>query len=279
MVLQRPNSCVREVVIFKRMNILLDRSAHPVIGHRGNRAHSPEDTRESVQEALALGVDAVEFDLHVTRDGQLVVVHDPTVERTTDGHGAIASMTVAQLKEFDAGANFTKDGGKTFPWRGRGVEIPTFDEMLDVVRDVPMIIELKTPAATELARAAITRRRIEDRVVVAGFDSRAVYPLRGANFPLGATTRDALALLPRAFMRMTAAPLQYHTVNIPPTWHGLPVPMRLLSKSLAARGTPIHVWTVNHGAEAKRLWDMGVSGIISDDPTEILDARNAWSSV
>ncbi|MDQ6611368.1 MAG: glycerophosphodiester phosphodiesterase, partial [Gemmatimonadota bacterium] len=107
------------------MNILLDISAHPVIGHRGNRAHAPENTLESLGQAIALGVDAVEFDLRVTRDGKLVVMHDPTLERTTSGAGLVNAHTLHELQQFDAGANFTRDAGRTFPWRNRAVTVPS----------------------------------------------------------------------------------------------------------------------------------------------------------
>lgn len=256
------------------MNILLDPGAHPVIGHRGNRAHAPENTLESLRQALALGVDAVEFDLRVSRDGALVVMHDPTLDRTTDASGPVSALTVAELREVDAGAKFTKDGGRTFPYRGQKIGVPTFDEAVETVRDVPMIIELKIPETTELIRAAVKRHNIAHRVIVAGFDSKAVHPLRGADFPLGATTSDSLRLLPDAFLRRSAPPKQFHTVNIPPTWKGLPVPFTLLTNSLKAQRIPVHVWTINSAAEAERLWDNGVSGIISDDPALILAARN-----
>jgi glycerophosphoryl diester phosphodiesterase len=85
--------------------ILLDPLARPVIGHRGNRAHAPENTLESFLEALALGADALEFDLQLSRDGQLVVFHDATLERTTDGHGAVEQHTLAELQRLDAGAD------------------------------------------------------------------------------------------------------------------------------------------------------------------------------
>ncbi|MGZ5241412.1 MAG: glycerophosphodiester phosphodiesterase family protein, partial [Caldimonas sp.] len=96
--------------------ILLDPQARPVVGHRGNRARAPENTLESFREAVALGADAVEFDLRVSRDGALVVIHDETLERTTDGSGPVALRTVAELKRLDAGARFTRDEGRTFPW-------------------------------------------------------------------------------------------------------------------------------------------------------------------
>ena len=138
--------------------ILLDPRARPVVGHRGNRAHAPENTLESMRQAVALGVDAVEFDLRVSRDGTLVVIHDETLDRTTDGSGPVALRTVAELKGLDAGARFTPDAGRTFPWRGRGVGLSTFDEMIESLpRELPCIIELKTPAATELLRLAVRR--------------------------------------------------------------------------------------------------------------------------
>ena len=257
------------------MNILLDPSAHPVIGHRGNRARAPENTLESFRQALALGVDAVEFDLRVSKDGVLVVMHDPTLERTTDSSGPVSARTVSELQAIDAGAKFTNDGGRTFPYRGRGITVPTFDEVVETVRTVPMIIELKTTSATGLIRAAVKRHNIADRIVVAGFDWRAIHPLRGPGFALGSTSRDSMLLLPNAILRRPAKPQQFQTVNIPPSWNGIPVPFRLLTKSLSAQRMPVHVWTINTAAEAERLWDAGVCGIISDDPAVIIAARDA----
>lgn len=256
------------------MNILLDPRAHPVVAHRGNRAFAPENTIESFQQALSLGADAVEFDVHATRDGVLIVLHDATLERTTNAAGAVNRSTAEELRRVDAGARFSTDGGRTYPYRGRGIGVPTFDEVVETIRDIPMIIELKSAATTALVRSAIARHNIAKRVVVAGFDSRAVYPLQGAGFALGATTRDALRLLPSALLGRAAGVPRFQTVNIPPTWHGVPVPFRLLTRSLGPVGVPVHVWTVNTVAEANRLWDAGVCGIISDDPGTLIGARD-----
>ena len=151
--------------------ILLDPSAHPVIGHRGNRKFYPENTIESFASAVALGADAIELDVRVTFDGQLVVFHDETVDRTTNGVGAVSGLTVGELHELDAGARFTGDGGKSFPFREGKVRIPTFDELVEAMpRELPMIIELKTVAATDPLREAIERHNLYDRIIVAGFD-------------------------------------------------------------------------------------------------------------
>jgi len=254
--------------------ILLDPGARPVIGHRGNRAHAPENTLESFLEAVALGADALEFDLHLSRDGRLVVFHDPTLERTTDGQGAVAQRTLAELQRLDAGAHFTRDGGRSFPWRGRGVRVSSFDEVIDALPpQLPCIIELKTPAATEPLREAVRRHGIARRIVVAGFDARCTRPLRGAGFALGASTRDVAALLPAALLRLRAAPRHVQALCIPPRWHGLPVPIAALARALRGSSTVVHVWTVNDPAQATALWAAGVQGIISDDPASMLRAR------
>lgn len=260
--------------------ILLDPQARLVIGHRGNRAHAPENTLESLLEAVALGADAVEFDLHVSRDGTLVVIHDATLERTTDGRGPVAERSLAELKRLDAGARFTRDGGRSFPWRGRGVKVPTFDEVIEALpRDLPCIIELKTPAATELVKAAIARHGIAQRVIVAGFDPLATRPLRGAGFALGACTPDVAQLVVPALARRRLGPQAFQALCIPPRWHGIPVPVAALARALRGSGTAIHVWTINDPVQALRLWAHGVQGIISDDPGAILAARRGAAAV
>jgi len=254
--------------------ILLDPLARPVIGHRGNRAFAPENTLESLLEAVALGADALEFDLRVSRDGQLVVFHDPTLERTTDGRGRVEQHSVAELKRLDAGAQFTRDGGQSFPWRGRGVSVSTFDEIVEALpKNLPLIIELKTPAATELLRQAVRRHSLAARIIVAGFDPQATRPLRGAGFALGASTLDVVALLPAALLHLRARPKHVQALCIPQRWNGLPVPITALARALRGSGAVIHVWTVNDPAEALQLWCAGVQGILSDDPALMLATR------
>src|SRR5450755_1725012 len=256
--------------------ILLDPHAKLVIGHRGNRAHAPENTLESLRQAVALGVDAVEFDLRASRDGALLVIHDETLDRTTNGSGPVALRTVTELKGLDAGARFTPDGGHTFPWRGRGVRVSTFDEIIESLpRELPCIIELKTAAATELLRVAVGSNGIARRIIVAGFDPAATRPLRGAGFALGASTPDVARLLLPALFRRRVAPQLFQALCIPPRWHGVPVPIAALARAMRESGTVIHVWTVNDPAYALRLWREGVQGILSDDPRSILAARKS----
>jgi glycerophosphoryl diester phosphodiesterase len=257
--------------------ILLDPLAHPVIGHRGNRAHAPENTIPSLLEAVALGVDAVEFDLHVSRDGVLVLMHDPTVDRTTDGSGFVSSMPLEALRELDAGARFTPDG-RTRPWRGRGAGVPTFDEVVESLpRTLPLIIELKTPAAAPLLREAVIRHNLAPRIIVAGFDPACTRPLRDGGYALGASTGDVAALLAPSLLRRPVRPPWFQAMCIPPLYRGIPVPIGALVRCTRPHGVVTHVWTVNAPAQAARLWSRGVNGIISDDPGLMLASRTGAS--
>ena len=128
------------------MPVLLDPAARPVIGHRGAAALAPENTIISFERAVADGADAIEFDVHVSADGHVVVIHDPTLDRTTDGTGAVAELTLERIRAADAGARFTRDGME-HPYRGRGVRVPTLTEVLDRFPALPMLIEIKTVRA------------------------------------------------------------------------------------------------------------------------------------
>lgn len=254
--------------------ILLDPRAHPVVGHRGNRAHSPENTLESIREAIALGVDAIEFDVHVSRDDRLVVIHDRTLERTTNGTGLIRERTLVELKSYDAGARFTIDNGITFPFRNRGVRVPTFDEVIETVPStLPLIIELKTSAASIPLRDAIRKHAIAGRVIVAGFSAASVAPLRGAGFALGASTPDVATLLLPSLLQRQPRTLPFQALCIPPSHNGIPLPIAAMARAIKRSGTVMHVWTINDPERARALWRVGVQGIISDDPATILRAR------
>lgn len=255
--------------------ILLDPNAHPVIGHRGNRMHAPENTLESLQQAAALGADAVEFDVQVSSDGVLLLMHDVTIDRTTSGQGAVAVQTFAGLRTHDAGYRFTADGGRTFPWRERGVVIPSFDEVVEALPStLPLIVELKTPAASAALLAAIERHDLRKRIIVAGFDAASTLPLRDKGFALGASTPEVARLLLPSLLRLPVAAPRFQALCIPPTHNRMPLPVSALARAVRRSGVVTHIWTVNDPSMALRLWRGGVQGIISDDPAAILAVRS-----
>jgi glycerophosphoryl diester phosphodiesterase len=259
------------------MNVLSDPAARIVVGHRGAAAHFPENTAAGFDQAVSLGVDAIEFDLRVSRDGVVVVIHDPTVDRTTDGTGAVAELTLAELKSLDAGARFTRDG-RTFPWRGRGLQILTFEDLLGRYQSIPLLIEIKVATASEPARRAIEYHRSAERVLVDSMALEALVPFRQSSVLTGACFDDVLGLLPRAFVGRAPQTLPYAALCIPPWYKGIPIPVRRLAKLARTRDVPTHVWTVNDPSVARDLWSAGINGIISDDPETMLGVRLALSN-
>lgn len=255
------------------MTILLDQNARPVIGHRGNRTFSPENTIESMREAVSVGADAIEFDVHVTKDGVPVVHHDPTLDRTTNAKGLISDRTLAELSDIDAGYRFSRDLGRTFPWRGRGVKIPSLDSVMEEFPLLPMIIEIKTPTATDAVKQVVMRHAAEKRVIVAGFDINSVRPLAGGPIQLGASTAELIQQMPAAFFGGKGPDASFVAACIPQVYKGLPVPLGRISRLMKRRGGVVHVWTVNEAEDALKLWKLGVQGIISDDPHTIINAR------
>jgi len=256
------------------MNILLDPEAHPVIGHRGNRAHAPENTIESLAQAVAAGADALEFDVRVTADGIPVVHHDPTATRTTDGRGAIERLTFAQLREFDAGANFSQDGGATFPYRGKGHRIPSFDEVLEAFPSTPLLIEIKTPLAAVGVRNAIERHKAEERCLVDSFSRDALRVFADSQIAYGAASGDVARLMRDVLLGATVTPISYRALCVPLAYYGLPLPVRRFARIAPKFNCRVHVWTINSPAVAKDLWTSGVNGIITDDPALMLKLRS-----
>ncbi|AHG91066.1 glycerophosphoryl diester phosphodiesterase [Gemmatirosa kalamazoonensis] len=257
------------------MHPLLTLDRRPVVGHRGNSAHAPENTLESFDQAVALGVDALEFDVRLTADGHVVVHHDPTVERTTGGVGAIASLTLGAVRALDAGARFTPDGGASFPYRERDVRVPTLDELLGRHPDTPLLIEIKTPAASEPTRRLVERHGAEDRVVVDAFDAACLTPFAGSRIAVGSSRNDVARLMACALSGFPVRAVPYRVVCVPTSYSGLRLPIGRFTRILERLGVPVHIWTVNDPVEARRLWSLGVRGIISDDPGTMLRLRAA----
>jgi glycerophosphoryl diester phosphodiesterase len=241
-------------------------SAHPVVGHRGNAAHAPENTMESFHQAVALGVDALELDVHLSADGHVVVIHDSTIDRTTDGSGRVDRLTLAELQRADAGARFTRDRGSTWPHRDRGITIPTLDEVMHAFPATPLLIEIKADAAARPTREAIERQGAKERCIVASFREVAMEAFRGSGIAQGASRRDTARLFWRALLRVPMAHVDFDVLCMPPVHRGLPLPVGGYVRILEPLGVPVHCWTIDDPQEALRLRRLGVRGIISNDP-------------
>lgn len=243
-----------------------------VFAHRGNSAHAPENTLESFRQAVALGVDGVEFDVRLSADGEVVVMHDPTVDRTTSGTGAVRSLTLSQLRTFDAGYHF---GPPNYPYRAKGVTIPTAREALELTSPLELIIEIKAVEAAEPLLHLIKSRGDDARVTIGSFVPEALVPFRRAGLRTTASLPEARALVAPAVCQLKRSRLPYTMLSIPPRYRGIPLPLSSLARCVAPAGVSVSVWTVNDPRLAVRLWRGGVAAIITDDPSTILNARRA----
>ena len=260
------------------MNPLLDLDARPVIAHRGASADAPENTLPAFELAVRQGADAFELDVRVTRDGAAVVIHDETLDRTTDLTGPVRARTLAELRAADAGYRFSPDRGHRLPFRNLEVRIPTLHEVLWAFPTMPVMIEVKEPEVQEAVRRVLGEGDAAARCVLASEHIGALELFREEPFACGAAGPEISALYRKATLRRPPRECRYRLLSVPLRWHGLPVPTRAFVRAARALGAPVHVWTVNDAATARRLWARGVAGIVTNAPDVIRAAREATSS-
>jgi len=250
--------------------------------HRGGAGLAPENTLVAFERAAACGVDALELDVRPTRDGEVAVIHDATLDRTTDGRGLVSDRTAAELARLDAGARFTLDGGVSFPFRGRGHGVPLLREVLEALPAARFVVELKPPAdEAHLDRVArLLRELAPGRVVVGCFAHGllSAFRARAPEVPTGCSVREirGLFLLGRVPLigRRVAPPAR--VVQIPRTSNhetggGLRLTTPSFLRFVHGRGLPVQVWTINDPAVMRELIDLGVDGITTDRP-DLLNA-------
>ncbi|MDA3949833.1 MAG: glycerophosphodiester phosphodiesterase [Spirochaeta sp.] len=243
-----------------------------VIAHRGGAALMPENTLVSFANGYALGADILEMDVHATADGVPVVIHDATVDRTTDGSGAVDSFTVAELRRLDAAYRFSPaDDPDTFPLRGAGIVVPTLREVFAAFPDAHMIVEIKE-RNTDLADEMISLVREFDRVeqtVLASFHHEMLTYFRTnePNAPSHGSEKETIPFLISSwlFLAGVISP-EYHALMLPPTQGPLPVITRRLLTAAARRNVRVYAWTINDPDDMQILIERGVDGLITDRP-------------
>jgi glycerophosphoryl diester phosphodiesterase len=235
--------------------ILIDPDARPLIGHRGASGSLPENTIPSFDAALEQGADAFELDVHVARDGVPVVIHDPTLDRTTDASGPVSLLTAAELQMVDA---------------GEGASVPTLAEVLRRYPTTPMIVEIKERAATDGVIDVLRQLDAVDRVLLGAFEHAALAPARSGLFHLSASRRQTGWVWAAARVGLALGGA-FESFTIPEFRGSLRVVDRRFLAAARKLGKPVHVWTVDTVEDAGRLRAMGVAGIITNFPSRLRD--------
>ncbi|MEI6244231.1 MAG: glycerophosphodiester phosphodiesterase [Acidobacteriota bacterium] len=250
------------------MKQFLDLDRRFAIAHRGGARRRPENTMTAFDDAVALGVDAIELDIHLSIDGIPVVIHDPTLERTTDGRGAVADHTADALGRLDAAYAF-EDSGQ-FPFRGQGIGISTLEQVLTRHRDMPFMVELKG-ATVELATRAVEVVRRSDaveRVLFGSFSDVGLGVIRRSGLPLitSAAVPEGLMALLRSFVWIGPGRGEYRLFQVPERRKGFRIVSPRFVRLARHAGLPVQVWVVNEEDDMRRLLSWGVTGLISDRP-------------
>lgn len=227
-----------------------------LVAHRGASGHAPENTIAAFRLALEMKVDGIELDVHMSRDGSIVVIHDSTVDRTTNGKGRIGAMTLAELRSLDAGSWFNAEYA--------GERIPTLDEVLALVQGrAQLLIEMKDPdfypdsLESELL-SLVRRHRMQDHVCFLSFNRRALREMRELDdtIPTALLTSNTRGDPVKAARSLHAS--------------GLAVQHRRLTLALAEKALSADLsliaWTVDDPKDMARMIKAGVSAIITNYP-------------
>jgi glycerophosphoryl diester phosphodiesterase len=241
--------------------------------HRGGAGVVPEDTIEGFQEGLKHGNAVLECDVHATIDGELVVMHDALVDRTTDRTGPINQMTFAEVQSLDAGYWFSTDNGATYGWRGRGVKVPTLTQVYATFPEQPVNVEIKKTRHADVeakVTAAIAAADAHSRTIVVSQSRATMQRFREASdhrVATGASMVELLVywLLSLVHLTWLVRP-QFQALQAPQSYKGLPVVTPAFVRAAHRQGLRVDVWTVDEEADMRRLLSYGVDGIMTDRP-------------
>jgi glycerophosphoryl diester phosphodiesterase len=244
--------------------------------HRGASLIAPENTLEAFRLAARSGAGGLELDVHMTSDGGIVVIHDDSVDRTTEGTGLVRRMTLHELQSLDAGYRFIPDGGTTYPYRDRGVRVPELGEVLRAFPGHKVNIDIKEeqPGVEAALLKTVKDADARDRVLVVSEIPAVVKRVRelsGNSISTGASRQEI-----RDFYRLSRLRLEflvrppYDALQVPVEYGGREVVTPRFLKAAHDRGVRVDVWTIDEPDEMCRLRDLGADVIMTNRP-ELLE--------
>ncbi|MFC4322784.1 glycerophosphodiester phosphodiesterase [Litchfieldia salsa] len=250
-----------------------------VIAHRGGAGIAPENTLYAFKMAERLGVDAIELDVRMSKDKELIVIHDETVDRTTDGTGLVSNLTLDQLKEFDAGYRLKMEK-RGYPFRNRGIQIPTLEEVFQEIKHTSFVIEIKdtNPKVEKKVAKLIKKYKLKKKVIVGSFNDESIKRFANSTegkVPIGtgAETLKFYVFLHKLHLDRIY-PLKRNAVQIPVKAGHIDLATERLVNTMRERNIAIHYWTINDEKTMKELIKLNVDGIITDFPNKMLQLIN-----
>lgn len=246
-----------------------------VMAHQGGNGLWPGNTLFAFQHAAALGVDVLEMDIHSTADHELIVMHDPTIDRTTNGQGAISSLTLKEIKALDAGYRWTSDGGRTFPFRNQGITVPTLEEIFNALPAYHLNIEIKkvdTPLIAAFCRM-IKDHGMTNKVLVASVHSEPMDEFRRVCPEVATSTTSSEVLkfltMEKTFLGEGYTPVA-QALQVPERFGAIDIVTQGFINTAHSRNMQVHPWTINSEDDMRRLIALGVDGIFTDYPDRLL---------
>lgn len=251
-----------------------------VFAHRGGAALRPENTCLAFDHGVSLGADGLELDVHLSADGVPVVIHDFTLDRTTDAQGPVGRLTAEQLASVDAGHRFEAHG--SFPYRGAGCGIPSLEQVLARYPHVPLIIELKG-GDVRLADAVLSEVRSAGalgRVCVGGVSTTLLRRIRRAEpgVVTSAAREETRWALYRSWVGLAPRRPVYRAFQVPEVKQGHRVVSRRFITAAHRAGLPVQVWVVDRPVDMTRLLEWGADAMITDRPDLAVPLLAQWNA-
>ena len=250
-----------------------------IFAHRGGAKLAPENTIPAIDNGIGLGADGIEIDVQLSADGIPVVIHDTTLDRTTDRRGPVKALTAAELARVDAGFHFEQEG--SHPFRGRGIGVPSLDDVLGRHPTTRVIIEMKggQPELARAVAASIRKAAALDRICVGSFHQGSLDAVRAEHPEVitSASQSEARWTLHRSWVRWPwLSDHPYFAFQVPEYAGRIRVVSTAFVRQVHRQGHVLQVWVVNDGDDIRRLLDWGVDGIISDRPDIAVATRDEW---
>jgi glycerophosphoryl diester phosphodiesterase len=253
------------------------------MAHRGESGNIPENTILALEAAIDIGVDVLESDIRFTKDNVPILFHDEDLARITGKDEKVRKKTLDELLQYDLGYNFSTDGGRTYPFRGRGQTVVTLEEVLKRFPDTILNLDIKDTfkeAPDEVARILLENQRTE-KIMIASFNPKqlkrfrkkapmiptSAHPNEVRNFVIGTMMKS---------MRFFVRTVKYKAFQVPEYYGSLQVVSPRFVAAAHVRDIAVHVWTINDRQSMERLLDMEVNGIFTDYPgilREVLEDR------